>query len=162
MPYSNISAVLSDADKATIITKLNDAKALLTFLINLSKSEHRGLQSLTPGNEPFVTKALTYAEANPQIVPPYLDVPEFRKDYNLALALESILQVASPMKESIEDTAGAVGNEAYKAALIFYNAVQQAAQLNVPGADTIADDLSTRFAGQGNSTPPTPPPPPGP
>ena len=64
MPYANISATLSDADKTAIITKLNEAKALLTFLINLTGAEKKGLQSLTAGNEPFVTKALTYAEAN--------------------------------------------------------------------------------------------------
>lgn len=159
MPYANISTVLADADKATILTKFNDIKALLLFLINLTKEEKRGLQSLSPGNEPFVTKALTYAEANAGLVPPYLNVPEFRKDYNLALALQTLLQTATPLQESMEDTAAAVGHEAYKAALTFYGAVQQAAQLNVPGADTIADDLAQRFAGQGNSTPPTPPPP---
>jgi hypothetical protein len=51
-----------------------------------------------------------------------------------------------------------VGHEAYREALTFYRAVQQAAELNVPGADTIADDLGQRFAGQGGSTPPPPPP----
>ncbi len=158
MPYGNISNVLADADKTAILTKLNDIKALLTFLVNLTKDEKRGLQSLSPGNEPFVTKALTYAEANAGLVPPYLNVPEFRKDYNLALALQAILQVSSPLQEGLEDTGAAVGHEAYKAALTFYGAVQQAAQLNVPGADTIADDLAQRFAGQGPSSPPTPPP----
>lgn len=159
MPYANISSVLADADKASILTKLNDSKALLPFLVNLTKDEKRGLQNLSPGNEPFVTKALTYAEANAGLVPPYLNVPEFRKDYNLALALLTLLQTATPLQESMEDTAAAVGHEAYKAALTFYSSVQQAAQLNVPGADTIADDLAQRFAGQGGSTPPPPPPP---
>lgn len=158
MPYGNISSVLSDTDKTAILTKLNDIKALLTFLVNLTKDEKRGLQSLSPGNEPFVTKALTYAEANAGLVPPYLNVPEFRKDYNLALALQAILQVSSPLQEGLEDTGAAAGHEAYKAALTFYGAVQQAAQLNVPGADTIADDLAQRFAGQGPSSPPPPPP----
>ena len=158
MPHPSISSVLSDADKTAILTKYNEAKALLPFLVNLTKDEKRGLQSLSPGNEPFVTKALTYAEANPVLVPPYLNVPEFRKDYNLALALQTLLQTATPLQESMEDTAAAVGHEAYKAALTFYAAAQQAAQLNVPGADTIADDLAQRFAGQGNSTPPPPPP----
>ena len=91
MPYANLSATLIDADKTSILTDLNDIKTLLPFLINLTKDEHRGLQSLTSGNEPFVSKALAYAEANPQLVPPYLDVPEFRKDFNLALPLQSIL-----------------------------------------------------------------------
>ncbi len=139
MPYANLSNTLSPADLTAILAKLNDIKTLLSFLINLTKDERRGLQSLSSGNEPFVTKALTYAEANAGLVPPYLNVPEFRKDYNLALALQTLLQTSTPLQESMEDTAAAVGHEAYKAALTFYGAVQQAAQLNVPGADTIAD-----------------------
>ncbi len=162
MPYANLSATLIDADKTSILTDLNDIKTLLPFLINLTKDVHRGLQSLTSGNEPFVSKALAYAEANPQLVPPYLDVPEFRKDFNLALTLQAILQISTPLQESIEDTARAVGHEAYRAALVFYKTAQQAAELNVPGADTIADDLGERFAGQGTTTPPAPPNPPNP
>lgn len=93
------------------------------------------------------------------LCPPYLNVSEFRKDYNLGMAFAAVLQTSSPLQEGLEDTAGAVGNEAYKSALVFYHAVQQAAQLNVPGADTIADDLAQRFAGQGPSAPPPPNPP---
>lgn len=109
-----------------------------------------------------ISKALAYAEANPQLVPPYLDVPEFRKDFNLALTLQAILQISTPLQESIADTARAAGHEAYRAALVFYQTAQQAAELNVPGADTIADDLGERFAGQGTTTPPAPPNPPNP
>ncbi len=159
MPYANISAVLSDADKATIITKLNEAKALLPFLINLINEEKKGLQSLTPGNEPFVTKALTYAEANPGLVPPFVNIPEFRKDYNLAVAIGLVQQVLLPFVEGVDDTSRAGGNEAWEAALKFYRAVQLAAEMNVPGAQTIAEDLGERFAkaSASNNNPPAPP-----
>mgnify|MGYP003332956687 FL=1 len=159
MPYANISATLSDADKTAIITKLNEAKALLTFLINLTGAEKKGLQSLTAGNEPFVTKALTYAEANPNLVPPFVSITELRKDYNLALALLAIQQVLLPLAGALDDTNRAVGNEAWEAALKFYRAVQMAAEMNVPGADVIAEDLGERFvkASASNDTPPNPP-----
>ncbi len=159
MPYANISATLSDTDRNTIITKLNEAKALLTFLINLTGAEKKGLQSLTAGNEPFVTKALTYAEANPGLVPPFVNIPEFRKDYNLALAILAVQQVLLPLAGALDDTNRAAGNEAWDAALKFYQAVQMAAEMNVPGADVIAADLSERFAkASASNNPPTPPP----
>lgn len=56
MPYANLSATLNGADKTSILTDLNDIKPLLPFLINLTKDEHRGLQSLSSGNEPFASR----------------------------------------------------------------------------------------------------------
>ncbi len=70
--------MLADADKTAMLTKLNDIKTLLTFIVNLTKDEKRGLQSLSPGNEPFVTKALTYAGANAGLGPPYLTTTKLR------------------------------------------------------------------------------------
>lgn len=57
MPYANLSSTLSPADLTSVLTKLNGIKILLSFLIILTKDEHRGLQSLTSDNEPLVTKA---------------------------------------------------------------------------------------------------------
>lgn len=158
MPYANISAVLSDADKTAALTKINEIKALLPFLINLTADERQGLQAMGDGNEPFITKAVGYAEANPLLVPPYLNVPEFRKDVNLVVQVTPVEQALAQLVEGVRDTKLAVGHEAYGEARTFYKSAQTAAGLNVPGADTIADDLGERFAGQGGSTP-TPPPP---
>jgi hypothetical protein len=159
MPYSNLSATLSDADKTAILTKINEITALLPFLLNLTPDERRGLQAMGDGNEPFITKAITYAEANPQFVPPYLNVAEFRKDVNLVIQITPILQALAQLMEGLRDTALAAGSEAFAESRVFYKSVQVAAGLNVPGADTIAEDLGQRFAGQGQSTPPPEPPP---
>ena len=39
MPYSNISQEITPAQYDTLVTKLNEVKALLTFLINLTPEE---------------------------------------------------------------------------------------------------------------------------
>jgi hypothetical protein len=56
-----------------------------------------------------------------------------------------------------------VGNEIWMADLSFYQSTRQAAQRDVPGADTVYDDLKLRFpglAGDEEETPeePTPTP----
>ncbi len=159
MSYQNISAVLAAADLTSILTKINEIKALLPFLVNLTPDDIRGLSKISDKSESFVAKALGYAETVPQLVPPYLNVPEFRKDYNLYLQLKSLLQQLEQLSEGVRDTTIAVGSEANAGALTFYKSAQVAAKLNVPGADSVVDDLAQRFEGQGNSGEPTPPPP---
>lgn len=55
-------------------------------------------------------------------------------------------QEATPMTEAIYSVMAA-GSEAYVAALSIYNLVKDAARKNVPGAQTIYDDLKQRFPG---------------
>jgi len=45
----------------------------------------------------------------------------------------------------LDDTMLLCGSEAYIAVLAFYTYLQGAAKVNVPGAKTIYEDLSTRF-----------------
>jgi hypothetical protein len=45
----------------------------------------------------------------------------------------------------VEDSLMLAGSEAYGAALACYQTIKGAARLNVPGAGTIAEELSQRF-----------------
>jgi hypothetical protein len=154
MPYQNISAALSDTQRIAVIQHFTDAAAIMPFVVNLTMAERIALPKMADGNLPFVGKALAYAEANPMFVPPYANVPELRKDFNLSSQLTLIAQSLNMLAEKVNDTNTAVGSEAYVTALAFYNTVKQAAKMNVPGADAIYQDLRTRFPGN-----PTPPPP---
>jgi mannose/cellobiose epimerase-like protein (N-acyl-D-glucosamine 2-epimerase family) len=162
MPYQNISAVLAAADQAAITTKTNEIRALFQTLVNLTADERRALPKMSAGNEPFVLKALEYAEANPHLVPPFINVVEWRKDYTYRNALRQVLQIIRPLVESVDDTEMAAGSEAYTPALKFYESVKMAAELNVAGAGAIADDLGERFNGQGGGAEPPPANPPTP
>lgn len=159
MPYSNISANLSNSDRDAILQDLADIVALLPMLVNLTPSERQGGAKLGDKSLAFVLKALEYAEANPNLVPPYMDVPEFRKDENLREKLVIIFRKVTQLAESLDDTILALGREEYQQALTFYNSVQQAAKNNVPGSDSIATDLGERFeqAPRDNKSDATPP-----
>jgi hypothetical protein len=158
MPYQNISASLSDTQRIAIVQHVTDAAVAMPFMVNLTPDERRTLPKMSDGTLPFVSKALTYAESNPQFVPPYTNVGELRKDFNLVAQLTLIQQQLAMLAEKVNDTILALGSEAFVTSLSFYNAVKQAAKTNVPGADTIYQDLRTRFPGRpAGNTPPTPP-----
>jgi len=101
---------------------------------------------------PFVAKVIEYADAEPEFVPGYMDVPELKKDFQ---ATETINQMYRPLVQivsNLNDTLMLCGGEAYKAALQFYNYVKGAAKNNVPDAKVIYDDLKKRFGRQSGTT----------
>jgi len=157
MPYTNISAVLSAADKTAINNDFNDVKAKLPFGVNLTPDERQSFTKLGDARLAFVTKCMDYAAANAPLVPGYLSLPEAVKDFNLQADLRPIEALAAQVKEIIDDTRLAAGHELYDFCLAFYNAVQDAAKRNVPGTTSIFDDLKQLFADQGGPGTPTTP-----
>lgn len=152
MPYSNLSVSISANALATIKQKIADINALLPFLINLTEEERQTLPKMGDKTLSFVQKALQYAQANPSLVPPYVNITELKKDLQLSEDLTSVLQPITQLQEALDDTTMAAGSESYIAALAFYGSVKQAAKLNVPGTQAIYNDLKSRFEGGGGAT----------
>ncbi len=148
MPYANISASLSTADRDAILTKLNEVKTLLPFLINLTGEEKTAIPKMGERSIPFVDKSLGYALSNTNLVPPYLNVAELKKDVELVKNLEPVYQLIEQLASAVDGTYTALGSEAYTASLTFYNTVRDAAKRNVPGSSAIYEDLKTRFPGR--------------
>ena len=158
MPYSNISAVLAEADQLTILTKINEIKALLPFLVNLQQEERSVMLKMGDKSVPFVEKALGYSQSTPNLVPPYIDPAELKKDVELVQRLTPVFNAIAQLYESLDDTVMAVGSEAFSAALAVYNTSREATKANVPGIKSIYEDLKLRFPGRpGKTTPPVPP-----
>ena len=65
----------------------------------------------------------------------------------------SLQQPVSQLADMLDGSLAITGSDAMNAALAYYQSVKTASKLNVPGAATIIDDLSTRFAGQGVRVP---------
>jgi hypothetical protein len=93
----------------------------------------------------FVEKALEYARRYPQLCPSYLNIKDFDIDMADAIGLRTVHISARQLFDNIDDTVMIAGSEAYKAALIFYNAVKAAAEQNIPGAKEIYSELKARF-----------------
>ncbi|MCR4416116.1 MAG: hypothetical protein NUV92_00015 [Ignavibacteria bacterium] len=151
MPYQNISYELKDNEKNEIIELINQINQKLPFLINLTPEERMELPKMGDKTIPFVEKALELSNLNPNLVPPYINLDELRKDLELSKSLREILNLVGQLYEKLSDTYTAVGSEAYVSALAFYNSAKSAAKSNVPGTDVIVNELGKRFTGQGKS-----------
>lgn len=161
MPNDNrISAVLTAENKTSILTKITEIKALLPFLINLTKDERIQLPKLGASSLAFDEQCASYMSTAPNLVPPFVGPAEVAKDRALRVQLADIVRETRKLCEQVDDTLMLVGSEIWLADLSFYQTVRQAARRDVAGADTIYDELKERFPGvAGDPEEPTPTPP---
>lgn len=147
---NRISLQIPAQDEADINNALNTLfQKLMPHLITISDSERQTLPKMKDKTLAFVTKATEHAEQNPSLVPLYLDVTEWQRDFNAVEKLRVMGNQVSQLLRAIEDSAMVAGSEAYVAALSFYKNTQLAAKLNIQGAKDITDDLKVRFNNQG-------------
>lgn len=135
---------------AETITEVNDAlatiaTALKPYVLALSPEERRELPKMSDKTLPFVDKALDYLSRAPQFAPPYMDVEELQNDMTVYNQLMPLLRQVRILSDNLDDTTMEAGAESYMAALMYYNSVKMAAKMDIPGAKSIADDLSKRF-----------------
>ena len=121
---------------------------LAPYLISLTNDQKAGLPKMGEKSIPFVTKAAEYLAIPTTPAPPYIDAAELKIDLAAYETLRQIRQVVAPTFEMLDDTMLLCGSEAYVAVLAFYNYLKGASKMNVPGAKTIYDDLSSRFPGR--------------
>ncbi|MFL6696601.1 MAG: hypothetical protein ACJ8GJ_05495 [Vitreoscilla sp.] len=126
---------------------------LVPHLVNIGPDEKRALVKMGSKSVDFVSKTLTYANTNPQFKPAFVDIDTFSSDVTAFGVLRSLHQPVSQLADMLDDSLALTGSDAMTAALAYYQSVKSANKLNVPGAATITDDLSTRFAGQGARAP---------
>lgn len=147
--HNQISATLSPEEVQEVMNAITVIQNRLPFLVNMTMDERRTYPKMGDKTVPFVGKSLDYSKNNYQLVPPFLNVEEFDKDLVLVNQLTSFVRPLRSLIEGMEDTILLAGSEAYTAALLFYQAVKLAAQMNIPGVKTIYDDLRERFPGRG-------------
>jgi hypothetical protein len=121
---------------------------LAPYLISLTNDQKAILPKMGEKSIPFVTKAAEYLNIPATPTPPYIDPAELKIDLAAYETLRQIRQVVAPTLEMLDDTMLLSGSEAYVAVLAFYNYLKGASKMNVQGAKTIYDDLSSRFPGK--------------
>jgi len=153
MPYTNIDATVTDTQRTAVFAAITQIEGNLDFLINLTTQERQALPKMGSSSQSFVSKALEIAANNPQFIPPYVDVPAMKKDYDLAVRLQGIEMQLASLHEKVSDTNLAAGSEAYVTGLTIYNSLKSAAKASVPGAKALAAELAERFAQASEPTP---------
>lgn len=130
----------------------------LPFLIGLTKDERSALPAIDVNNKAFTEDAINIAVNNASLFPAYLSMANMQNDLSLFTQLDEILFIAKQLVEKIEDTQLLAGSESYTSGLMVYKLIGASADAGVPGADTLYDQLKTRFANQGGKgTPPVNP-----
>lgn len=119
---------------------------LVPKIDELTAEQRRTMDKMTVKDTDFVAKGHSYAVANPQFVPPFLDVEDYGLNVAAMGTLRTLQQPLSLVVKLIEDAVMMSGHAARAGALAFYNAVQQAAKLKQLGAQLIVDDMGGRFA----------------
>ena len=147
------SFIIPDDDLQAIQAAVQTLQAkLVPYLVNIGSDEKRGLTKMGSKSVDFVSKTLNYAATNPQFKPAFVDIEEFSRDVTAFGMLRSLQQPVSQLADMLDDSLALTGSDAMTAALAYYQSVKTANKLNIPGAATISDDLSSRFAGQGKAT----------
>ena len=145
---------MTDDDLQAVQAAVQTLQAkLVPHLVNIGRDEKRALSKMGSKSVDFVSKTLTYANTNPQFKPAFVDIDSFSSDVAAFGVLRSLQQPVSQLADMLDDSLAITGSDAMNAALAYYQSVKTANKLNMPGAATIADDLATRFAGQGARTP---------
>jgi len=121
---------------------------LSPYTLSLKPEERREMLKMGDKSLAFVEKAYDYAQSNPMLVPPYLDMGMFGIDVKDATGLRVLLMTAQQLSMMIDDTIMVSGSEAYNASLTFYNAVKVAANQNVSGAKAVYKELKERYPGR--------------
>lgn len=152
MPDNRVSIQLTEAELTAVQTALETINTTLhTHLVTLSAADRSGLAKMSEKTLPFVQKTLDYAQSHPQFVPAYVKTADLKIDLEAVQTLTRLLNPMVHLTQQLGDSVMLSGSEAFTAALAYYNSVKQAAKMNVPVAQAIYDDLSTRFE-KGRST----------
>jgi hypothetical protein len=144
MANNQISANLSASDRLAVMDAIATIRQKLPFLLDLTAEERKTLPKLGDKSRAFVIKALEVGTQNPDFLPRSFDLDEMRRDIELFEALYPILLSLTQLQELVDDTAVAVGSEAYAAGLMVYNYAKASGKGT--GLDSMVNDLGRRFA----------------
>lgn len=147
MSQDRVSGSLSADDRAAILEAIGAARARMPFLIDLTPDENRSLLRIGDKTEAFVRRALDVAERNPEMLPGSFDLEEMRADVDLYFQLQAVDWALTQFKELVSDTAGAVGEDAYRSALEIYNYAKLG---SAEGLDELRELMRRRFNRSGS------------
>jgi len=148
MARSNkISAVFTDAEKNDVLTKINEAKALMPFLVSLTVDERKRLKGIGNKNLAYVQKCLEGALAFPDELKKNFDVAEFQKDVTLFNNLLGTQIVCQALLELVDDSMKAAGIDAMGSASEVYDSLKSSAKSNA-NVKAIVAEIGERFAAQ--------------
>jgi hypothetical protein len=129
-------------------TKIQEVLTLLApYLLALTPAERQGMPNMGEKAISSVEKAHDFAQQNPNLVPPYLEIAAFGAYFADAHGLWTLHNLVQQLEEGISDTEMTAGSKACQIVLVFYKSVKMATVQDIPGAKAVYEELKTRFPG---------------
>jgi len=144
---NKISADFNDDDKNKAIAKINDLKASLPFLVNLSVDDRKRLKGIGTKNLDYVQKCLEGAIAFPDEMKKSFDISEFKRDVVLFNNLLGVQIACLSLLELIDDSMKAAGIDSMTSAKEVYDSLKSSAKSNA-NVKAIVAEIAVRFAAQ--------------
>lgn len=145
MSLNKIDVEVTPESEAEVIQHVRDGRALLDFLIGLSKKEKRRLPKLGSSYVDFVDKTRVHSQQFPEFLPQRVTLEMFLRDLNACDSLERVSAEVKSFDKDLDDTITLLKSEYYKTARLYYKAVQNAASEGDKDAERIAKDLSAHY-----------------
>jgi hypothetical protein len=131
---------------AAITTLLNDAAELFAeFGATFTPTDRERLISVGLRSFGFIQISYTQAQANPALVPGYLDMTEFKDAMEDMEHQRALLTLTEQLGKTVSDSMLVDSDSAFHDALDFYNYVKSAARQRVPGAEPVYALLKPYF-----------------
>ncbi|HLG36467.1 MAG TPA: hypothetical protein VI757_16435 [Bacteroidia bacterium] len=158
MSTNQINIEFSPLQETAINNDFADIDTNFPFAVNLTKDERGSIANIDNERYPYAQRTMDiHAPNNPNLVTGFAGTyADAQRDWRLVNQCEGFKQKALMLIEKLNDTQHLSGSEVYKFMRQLYASAKLAAANNVPGADTIVDDLKTLFEGQGVELPPNP------
>ena len=129
--------------------KLDEIRQMLPFAVGLSARERRTYHALGRRSTQFVQHALENMKQSPSLVPAFVDVAAVENHYSMYNSLLGIKDSVDQLQRLVADTMHMAGSQANKQSLDFYHSVKRGAKANVPGAQSVVENLKPRFKNVG-------------
>ncbi len=139
-----VSASISPDTLSDIMTKLDEIRATLGFLVSISPQDVKSIFKAGNAYAPFLDKAYSTAEAYPQIMPAVFDIEEFKRDYQLSSDIAAVAEKVRALSESLDRTLMAVNSDTMSAALEVYSAAKMNRE-KIPGLNVAIEEMGVFF-----------------
>jgi len=147
MATNQISIEFTPAQETGINTAFADIDTNFPFAVNMTKDERGSVPNIDNERYPYAQRTMDiHAPGNPNLVSGFAGTyADAQKDWHLMNQCEAMKQKALMLIEKLNDTQHLGASEVYKFMRQFYATAKLAAENNVPGADTVVDDLKSLF-----------------
>ncbi|MFC5571078.1 hypothetical protein ACFPN1_13510 [Lysobacter yangpyeongensis] len=139
-----VSLNLSAQDLADVDAAISTLRRVFAQMIALQPSQRRDLYKMGDKSEAFCRQTLAVLAANPQIIPPSLNLAEAQADLTALDQLRPRLQQLEQLVERADDTALALGSDIITVALEGYGLLKVSGKNEA--LKSVRKDLSARFS----------------